>query len=122
MTPQAAAFLRFLRDWYRTHDHGPSFQQAADALGLASRSSIARYLGVLEPLGYVERAPGRHREVRLTAKGLAAIAEPAPPAALDDALRRLFDAGLIEEDETAGIAHVRMDALGAVELAWRGEA
>lgn len=122
MTPQSARLLRFLRDWYRSHDHGPSFEEAAKGIGLASKSSICRYLEVLVPDGYVERVPGRRREIRLTAKGMAAVAEPVPRTALDNALHALFESGLIKEDESTGVAHVRMDALGAVELSWRGDA
>lgn len=114
MTTRQAAVLKWLRRWFASHLEAPSYQDIADGLGFRSKSQAYLAVDDLVRDGYVEREAGRARSIRLTAHGRGD--DP-----LQAALRRLFDAGLIEEDEASGHAVVSMDALGALELAWRGD-
>lgn len=66
MTKRQVDLLRFFRDFPLAHGGvTPSYQEAADALGLKSKSGIRRLVGVLEQDGYLRKAPGRIRSVEI---------------------------------------------------------
>lgn len=47
--------LTVIQDWARRHGYSPSNREIADALGLASTSTVGRHLRVLEELGFLRR-------------------------------------------------------------------
>ena len=47
--------LTVIQDWARRHGYSPSHREIADALGLASTSTVGRHLRVLEELGFLRR-------------------------------------------------------------------
>lgn len=124
MTKRKTELLLWLQQWFRTNHHGPSYGQIAEALGLKSKTGITKWMHELANEGFIARAPYRARSVELTDKGrtFGAVVVTAAAAPLTSALAALFEGGIVEEDETTGLATVRMDALGAVELSWRGDA
>jgi repressor LexA len=47
--------LTVIQDWARRYGYSPSNREIADALGLASTSTVGRHLRVLEELGFLRR-------------------------------------------------------------------
>jgi repressor LexA len=47
--------LTVIQDWARRYGYSPSNREIADALGLASTSTVGRHLRVLEDLGFLRR-------------------------------------------------------------------
>ena len=64
MTPQQAALLRFLDEWYERFDYGPSYLEMMGALGMKSKAEIHRLVNGLEERGKIIRIPFRARSVR----------------------------------------------------------
>jgi len=81
LTPRQRKMLQVIRDAIEARGYPPSIREIADAAGLASSSSVAHQLKVLEAKGYLRRDPHRPRamEVRLP-RSLASV-RPAPEAA-----------------------------------------
>lgn len=67
LTPRQRRILEVIRDTLEARGYPPSIREMGDAVGLASSSSVAHQLKVLEQRGYVKRDPYRPRamEVRL---------------------------------------------------------
>ncbi|MEU4428172.1 transcriptional repressor LexA [Actinoplanes sp. NPDC024001] len=55
LTERQRRILTVIRDWAVKHGHAPSTREIADAVGLASTSSVSRHLQVLEELGFLRR-------------------------------------------------------------------
>ena len=55
LTPRLRQVLTVVRDWAVRYGHAPSTREIADALGLASTSSVGRHLRTLEELGFLRR-------------------------------------------------------------------
>lgn len=81
LTPIQARIRRFIEDFGQQSGHSPSYREIADAVGLASLSSVSLHMRTLEKKGYLIREPGRPR----TAVARPADAVPVRPAAAETA-------------------------------------
>lgn len=83
LTPRQRKILLMIRDAVDRHGYPPSIREVGEAVGLASSSSVAHQLKVLEKKGFLRRDPNRPRalEVRLPASMQRAPeeAEPSEP-------------------------------------------
>jgi len=61
LTPIQDRIRRFIEDFGRRSGHPPSYREIADAVGLASLSSVSLHMRSLEKKGYLIREPGRPR-------------------------------------------------------------
>ncbi|AGL17188.1 transcriptional repressor LexA [Actinoplanes sp. N902-109] len=55
LTPRQRAVLTVIRDWAIRYGYSPSTREIADAVGLASTSTVSKHLRVLEDLGFLRR-------------------------------------------------------------------
>jgi repressor LexA len=65
LTQRQQLVLVFLRDEIAKRGYPPSMREIGAAVGLASTSSVAHQLRVLEQLGYVKRDPNRPRALEI---------------------------------------------------------
>jgi repressor LexA len=79
LTPIQARIRRFIEDFGQQSGHAPSYREIADAVGLASLSSVSLHMRTLQTKGYLIREPGRPR----TAVVRPGDAVPVRPAASD---------------------------------------
>jgi repressor LexA len=72
LTPRQRRILEFIRDAVEARGYPPSIREMGDAVGLASSSSVAHQLKMLEQKGFLRRDPNRPRalEVLLPHQGL----------------------------------------------------
>lgn len=63
LTPRQRRILQFVRDFYRDHGYGPAYREIAEAVGLASTSSVAYQVRQLEKKGCLTRDPRRPHTV-----------------------------------------------------------
>ncbi len=61
LTPIQARIRRFIEDFGQQSGHAPSYREIADAVGLASLSSVSLHMHTLQKKGYLDREPGRPR-------------------------------------------------------------
>jgi repressor LexA len=55
LTPRQRQILTVIREWALRYGYSPSTRDIADAVGLASASSVGRHLRILEDLGFLRR-------------------------------------------------------------------
>lgn len=55
LTPRQRQILAVIQEWALRYGYSPSTRDIADAVGLASASSVGRHLRALEDLGYLRR-------------------------------------------------------------------
>jgi repressor LexA len=55
LTPRQRQILAVIQEWALRYGYSPSTRDIADAVGLASASSVGRHLRTLEDLGYLRR-------------------------------------------------------------------
>ncbi|MBM2615851.1 transcriptional repressor LexA [Actinoplanes sp. LDG1-06] len=55
LTDRQRQILAVVQEWAQRHGYSPSTRELADALGLASTSTVSRHLRVLEDLGFLRR-------------------------------------------------------------------
>ena len=79
LTPIQARIRRFIEDFGQQSGHSPSYREIADAVGLASLSSVSLHMRTLQKKGHLIREPGRPR----TAVVPPGDAVPVRPAARD---------------------------------------
>ncbi len=65
LTPRQQKVLIFLREEIEKRGYPPSMREIGAAVGLASTSSVAHQLQVLQKLGYVKRDPNRPRALEI---------------------------------------------------------
>jgi len=65
LTGRQQKILHFMRDQIEQRGYPPSMREIGGAVGLASTSSVAHQLRVLERLGYVKRDPNRPRAIEI---------------------------------------------------------
>ncbi len=63
LTPRQRKILEVIRDSVERRGYPPSVREIGEAVGLASASSVAYQLGVLEKKGHLRRDPNRPRAV-----------------------------------------------------------
>jgi len=61
LTPLRRKIITFIGDSLRSKGYPPSLREIGEAVGLASTSSVAYQMSVLQATGYVSREPGRPR-------------------------------------------------------------
>ncbi|MBO9523990.1 MAG: transcriptional repressor LexA [Nocardioidaceae bacterium] len=65
LTPRQQRILAFLRDAIEQRGYPPSIREIGEAVGLASSSSVAHQLRVLEQKGHIKRDPNRPRALEV---------------------------------------------------------
>jgi len=65
LSPQQRRILRIITAAIDDHGYPPSVREVGDAMGLASTSSVAHHLRVLEAKGFVTRNPNRPRALEV---------------------------------------------------------
>ena len=82
LSSRQGKIVRIIEDSVRCNGYGPSLREIAEAVGLASTSSVAYQLSVLEKKGHLTREAGRPRTAVLrhpaqepVGLGLASVAE-----------------------------------------------
>ena len=71
LTPVQAQVRQFIEDFARQSGHPPSYREIADAVGLASLSSVSLHMCTLQKKGYLVREPGRPRTAVVRPGGVA---------------------------------------------------
>jgi repressor LexA len=77
LTPRRRQIVEVIEDSVRRNGYAPSMREIAEAVGLASTSSVAHQLSVLEKAGYLSREARRPRTAALRIAGPRAAARPA---------------------------------------------
>ncbi len=80
LTPVQARVRQFIGDFTERSGHPPSYREIAQAVGLASLSSVALHVRTLQKKGYLAHEPGRPRTAVLR-PGRAVPVQPEPSAA-----------------------------------------
>jgi repressor LexA len=65
LTPRQQRILNTLRDSIERRGYPPSIREIGETVGLASSSSVAHQLRVLEQKGFIKRAPNRPRALEV---------------------------------------------------------
>jgi SOS-response transcriptional repressor LexA len=65
LTARQRDFLEAFKAFENTNGYSPSYVEMANALGIASKSSVSRIVDELEERGYLCRIPKRARCIRL---------------------------------------------------------
>jgi repressor LexA len=116
LTPRQQRILNVLRDSIEQRGYPPSIREIGDTVGLASSSSVAHQLRVLEQKGFIKRDPTRPRalevflpELMAARRSLSAaedtgfdetgVGDAAPPAAYVPLLGRIAAGGPILAEE-----------------------
>jgi repressor LexA len=99
LTPRQRRILEVIRDAVEHRGYPPSIREMGEAVGLASSSSVAHQLKVLEQKGFLRRDPNRPRAIEVLLPG-AAAAQPARPTAGERADDVAVPAKPVEFDET----------------------
>jgi repressor LexA len=83
LTERQQVILDVIRDSVHTRGYPPSIREICEAAGLASTSSVAHQLSVLERKGYLRRDPNRPRAVDVRSGRAKRVRQPneAPPGA-----------------------------------------
>jgi repressor LexA len=79
LSPRQGKIVAVIEDSVRSNGYGPSLREIAEAVGLASTSSVSYQLTTLERKGYLTREAGRPRTAVITGPG-PREADPGPPA------------------------------------------
>jgi len=69
LTPRQRKVLQFITMFLDDHGYPPSIREVGDAVGLASPSSVAYQLKVLESMGFMTRDPNRPRALEVHRPG-----------------------------------------------------
>ena len=90
ISPRQVTILQFIRESVQRQGYAPSLREIAQAVGLASQSTVSYHLSALVKKGYLSRGPGLPRTTVELPSGQDPAATNGPPAAT--ALRRPADA------------------------------
>ncbi|GAB3756973.1 transcriptional repressor LexA [Microlunatus parietis] len=83
LTPRQRRVLEVIKETVEARGYPPSIREMGDAVGLASSSSVAHQLKVLEAKGFLRRDPNRPRALEVLLPGdpaAAAVARPVSAA------------------------------------------
>ena len=80
LTPRRRKIVEVIDDSVRRNGYPPSMREIGEAVGLASTSSVAYQLSVLEKAGYLSRGPRRPRTATLRTPAALATGPGAGPA------------------------------------------
>lgn len=87
LTPRQRRVLEVIKETVEARGYPPSIREMGDAVGLASSSSVAHQLKVLEAKGFLRRDPNRPRALEVLLPGdpaTAAVARPVSAATQSD--------------------------------------
>ena len=90
-----AKILAYIRDEIQNKGYPPSVRDICAAAGLSSPSTVHSHLHRLEKAGYIKRAEGQNRSIRLVGEErsgvpiLGTVAAGSPILAVEDAIGRL---------------------------------
>lgn len=65
LTARQKKVLEFIQSQIESTGYGPTVREIGDALDIASPNGVAGHLAALERKGYIERASGKNRSIRL---------------------------------------------------------
>ncbi len=65
ITQRQKAVLQFISQYIRQFEYPPTFQEIADAFGIASKHGVVRHLQALERKGYITRSDTLARSIRI---------------------------------------------------------
>jgi repressor LexA len=108
LTRRQQAILDVIRDSVERRGYPPSIREICESAGLASTSSVAHQLSMLERKGYLRRDPNRPRAVDVRTGG-AAVHEPGRAAA--KAARRAI---AVSDDAPRGDTPVFVPVVGRI--------
>lgn len=77
LTPRQRRVLEVIRETVESRGYPPSIREVGDAVGLASSSSVAHQLKVLEQKGFLRRDPNRPRALEVLMPGEPTTSAPA---------------------------------------------
>ena len=105
LSPRQGKIVQIIEDSVRCNGYGPSLREIAEAVGLASTSSVAYQLSVLEKKGHLTREAGRPRTAVLRnpaqeAAGLSLMRSAAQEIAPVPLVGRIAAGGPILADES----------------------
>jgi repressor LexA len=80
LTPRQRRVLQVIKEYAQRRGYPPSMREIGQAVGLASASSVAYQLSVLQSKGYLRRDGGRARTVEVWPPGRPADRPPGQPA------------------------------------------
>ncbi|RUS47553.1 helix-turn-helix domain-containing protein [Cohnella sp. AR92] len=69
LTDKQLNVFRYIREYITDKGYSPTVREIARGVGLASTSSVARYLTELEDKGYIERREATPRAIALKGEG-----------------------------------------------------
>ena len=65
LTSRQREILEFIARYMEQHGYAPSYQEIADAFGIASKQGVVRHLEALERKGYIEKSGATARSIRI---------------------------------------------------------
>jgi repressor LexA len=81
ISPRQVTILQFIRESVQRQGYAPSLREIAQAVGLASQSTVSYHLSALVKKGYLSRGPGLPRTTVELPSGQDPAATNGPPAA-----------------------------------------
>ena len=80
ISPRQVTILQYIRESVARRGYPPSLREIAQAVGLASQSTVSYHLSALVKKGYLSRGPGLPRTTVELPSGPDSAAPTAPPA------------------------------------------
>jgi repressor LexA len=84
LSPRQRSILTMIREWVDVHGYPPTMREIGAAVGLASPSTVAHHMAVLEKNGFLRRDARGSRAVDIRPPADGAPAMEAPTRAVDD--------------------------------------
>jgi repressor LexA len=118
LTPRRRKIVEVIDDSVRRNGYPPSMREIGEAVGLASTSSVAYQLSVLEKAGYLSRGPRRPRTATLrTAAALATGPATGPAVAPVPRVGRIAAGGpILANEEIEEVIPLPRQLVGEGEL------
>jgi repressor LexA len=118
LTPRRRKIVEVIDDSVRRNGYPPSMREIGEAVGLASTSSVAYQLSVLEKAGYLSRGPRRPRTATLrTAAALATGPATGPAVASVPRVGRIAAGGpILANEEIEEVIPLPRQLVGEGEL------
>jgi SOS-response transcriptional repressor LexA len=113
LTAHQSRTLNYLVGYQAQHGYAPSYDEIKAHLGIRSKSGVTRVIVELEDRKFIRHVAGRRRSIEILRVPDDVAGQYASVIA---AARRLLDS-LISENPATGIAIVKADALGDLDVA-----
>lgn len=75
LTKRQEEVLRFISDYVANYGYSPSYQEIADAFGIASKHGVVRHLDALAKKGYIEKTDTTARSIRIVSQQYMPVTE-----------------------------------------------